>query len=80
MEKIIGECECCGFEEVEVGTYTVWDDPLDDKTAHEAKYCDLCAGTITSTFSRCHRAENDTLQTICYVGNAIIQEIRKTKK
>jgi hypothetical protein len=73
------ECECCGFKTSALKEYqSLKNFPLDEKKWQ----CELCAGTMTGSFSDYPKQHDpDTLcvmKTICYVGNAILAEIKKT--
>lgn len=44
--------------------------------------CELCASTMAGNaheYPEQYRGERATLQTLCYVGNAILTELRKGK-
>jgi hypothetical protein len=73
--KTHNECESCRFE-CEVAVYETGA-PLHE----EHKYCDLCAGTMTSRFAHELRitqpSNRDVMQTICHVGNAILAALAK---
>lgn len=74
-----GICDCCGFD---------FEDPekVGDYPHHNEetlRFCNLCASTFTSSFfaSPRNHPELITMQTICSVGNAILQALeRKDKK
>ena len=73
MKTKVCQCESCQAEEVECAQYAkAWD------TTTTFWMCDLCANTRTGAY--CVRdfdgAEKDVLQTMCYVGNAILKAIR----
>jgi len=78
------ECECCGFETKALDAYQVggmgYREPKRD-----AWYCLLCASTMTSNAHYHHSNYYGTdtvliLQTICYVGNAIIAALEERGK
>jgi hypothetical protein len=73
-----GECESCGFE-CEVRQYNTGAPMRED---HD--YCDLCANTMTSRFAHELRitqpSNRDVMQTICYVGNALLAAIMRGGK
>jgi hypothetical protein len=73
-DKKQDECESCGFE-CEVTKYNTGAPMSEDHF-----YCDLCASTMTSRFAHELRisqpSNRDVMQTVCYVGNAIIEAIR----
>lgn len=58
------ECESCGFETGELEQHG------------DGWYCRLCAGTMASRESRYPSPNTNVLRAICFVGNAIIAEIR----
>ena len=68
-------CESCRFE-CEVAVYNTGAPMREDH-----KYCELCASTMTSRFAHELRitqpSNRDVMQTVCYVGNAILTELRK---
>ena len=74
-------CECCGYPT----KYLTRFDGLHGHSAHSEAhwYCGLCAGTDTSAMSRypnLYSSESrHVTQSICYVGNAIIDAIRELK-
>jgi hypothetical protein len=77
-------CDCCGFETTKIDFYK-WND-FTNKRLPENKgrwLCDLCAGTMTSTYDEYPRQHTDqeltALKTICYVGNAILRALEKRK-
>lgn len=69
-EATPNECECCQFSPVAVKSYR---DHFENRDRY---YCELCAGSLASTYSRGGRPDAPVLQTICYVGNAILAAIR----
>ena len=72
------ECECCGFETTELKAYDA--PPLSDRSGEKDWFCILCAGTMASNSVQYPRSYEETgvvMRTVCYVGNAIIAEIRK---
>lgn len=71
MSRPPKECECCGFEGAELKPYQVGF-PND----RELHYCDLCAGTETSTRGRSGGPEAALLRAVCYIGNALLLELR----
>lgn len=68
-DSLEDRCDCCGFKMNEdltcVGRHK------------EVTLCLLCANIIASKFYTL--AEVGIIKTICYVGNSIIQEIRKLR-
>jgi hypothetical protein len=71
------ECESCGYEGA-VAKYNTGAPMREDHW-----YCDLCASTMTSRYAHELRitqpSNRDVMQTICYVGNAIIAAIARSK-
>jgi len=69
------ECESCGFEG-EVTKYNTGAPMCEDHW-----YCELCASTMTSRYAHELRitqpSNRDVMQTICYVGNALLAAIRE---
>jgi len=69
------ECESCGFEtelfEVKEPTYS--------GTPLRYRLCNLCNETLAGTakFYPRQYQNPEILKTICYVGNAILQELRR---
>jgi hypothetical protein len=76
------ECECCGYE-TELTDYKVADPnrkPYEISKTRTAYYCLLCASTSASnacSYPEQYRGETAILRAVCFVGNAIIDEIRK---
>lgn len=73
---MIAACESCDFE-TDLKTYRSYGAKAE---VIEHRYCNLCASTMTSSLTHYPGAasQSDTvkiMQTICYVGNAIIQAI-----
>lgn len=76
---MIGTCECCEFENIEVKEYPP---PALSKREGGNKFCLLCASTYasiryTSKFSG--GADTSILQAICFVGNAILKKLDEAK-
>ena len=75
-EKVIGTCDCCGFEKVYVKSYTRYEkEPLN--------LCDLCAGTFIRRVVMYPGEEltiNDIGLALAYIGNAIIDAIYDAKE
>lgn len=74
------ECQCCGYE-TELKTYRnqSFDPKIHIAEAEEKSLCALCASTLTGTFMdhpAVHGSETQVMQTICYVGNAILAAIK----
>lgn len=82
MKENPGECECCGFETDDLRLYEDMPGGLHDAFG-DFWYCDLCATSQTSTYSRYPSAQASNLavmQAICLVGNKIIDEIAKPRR
>lgn len=75
MSEKPGECESCNFETVDITKYDVGTLERQDHW-----YCNLCASTMTSRFAhelRIQPSNRDVMQTVCYVGNAILQALKE---
>lgn len=70
------ECESCHFE---TSALTMYEDRLAKPDRREMWFCELCAGTMAGIHARngSYPDQGLTLQTICYVGNVILDTIRK---
>lgn len=71
------ECESCGYETTAIKAY-----PNTRGLPQEETWkwlCNLCAGTVAGNAYEYPEQYDDasTLQTICYVGNAILDAINK---
>ena len=79
------QCYCCGFETDKLTLYANMETTLAGSGATRRDdfwYCDLCAGSAASNFSRYPTvapSASEVLRTICYVGNAIIAAITADK-
>jgi len=79
---MIGTCECCEFENVEVKEY---DPPALSRVPmtlqkEKNQFCLLCASTHASTrYTSRYSGGADTsiLQAICFVGNAILKKLEE---
>lgn len=66
------QCSCCGFEGIPVEPYPTKQDPQNE-------LCGLCASSMAGVSHEYWYDDLRVLQTICYVGNAILQTIRGPK-
>ena len=77
-----GECGCCNFETNDLKFYDKRDHPGPKKES--LWLCELCAGTMASTMRedplRYVPGLVSIVRSICYVGNAIIEEVRNRNK
>jgi len=78
-------CACCGATGVSLKDYDMRRplDPRDDGP-RPALLCDLCASTMTSTYSLQYADYHDrdtveVMKVVCFVGNAILRELRKRR-
>lgn len=74
------ECECCQFETAALSEYRPNVGSIDEGPRW---ICDLCAGTMTSTFDSYpsqHGPELHVMKTICYVGNVILKALATLKE
>lgn len=81
MSEQPDECECCGFETKALKKFN-----LDTMIAGGGRlrkddfwFCELCASTPASNSYTYLYEDRRVVQTICYVGNVLLQEIRKRK-
>lgn len=71
-------CDCCGYETAELNSYANRDTTIGGggKTVKEDFwFCDLCAGTMTSTFYRFPGqvpSNAEVMKVICFVGNRLL--------
>lgn len=76
-------CDCCQFEGCPVKEYDIRNHT--DSNREKANLCTLCAGSFASNYVVSYpRLYSDSdigniAQLICYVGNAIIAEIKNTR-
>jgi hypothetical protein len=71
------DCESCGYPAYDVQTYTrLRPDATNGKTKH---LCGLCASTHTGTGHEypSHYPGTEVMKVVCYVGNVILEELRK---
>lgn len=74
---MIGECENCQAEGVEISVYK-----RGLNNERSAELCNLCAGTMSGNvtlYPDNHREYGEVLQCICYVGNQIIKAIKESR-
>lgn len=74
------ECECCEFETAELKAYENFS--MSNTSTTHKWLCKLCASTMAGValeYPELHK-NGDILKAICHVGNAIIAEIRKSRK
>lgn len=71
------ECEACQFETTELESYRSRE--VDPRGPVHHWFCALCAGTMSSNAVQYPALypNKDVLHTICYVGNAILQALRR---
>lgn len=72
------ECDCCGYK-TKLSKYER-DRTKEDPKPDPMFICALCAGTYAGDTLQYPKESADVLKTICYVGNAILHEIRSNKK
>lgn len=75
-----GICSSCGYDKNPVTPYVVYPmGPLGRPTSVTRMLCDLCSQTMTGVAAEYPQyfRDPDALKTVCYVGNAILFEIRK---
>jgi hypothetical protein len=81
------ECACCRAEGVPLHASRIEYGPLHESYGRDdvppfRAICDLCAGTMASTWDQ-HGRHGDSaeiLKAICFVGNAVIRAIREPKE
>ena len=75
--KINGQCLSCRY--VTEVTDFAWDiNCEEDKHRPPMLLCELCANTPAGTALQYpHGKDRHTLQTLCWIGNCILDEIRK---
>lgn len=76
--KALEQCDCCKFP-AKTKKYQK-DSSRDNPSPGFMNICDLCAHTSAGNTVEYPRDNQDVLRTICYVGNAILAEIRKQKR
>ena len=78
IEQKIGECDACGFSGIPLVRYGR------ASSVNSYKWlCSLCARTLTGNTIDCletYAQQSATMQTVCYVGNAILAELRKMQE
>lgn len=77
----LGSCECCDFDDIQVTAYRVPKSGSRPLTSdlEIAWYCDLCSGTMASTWHLYGRIEGEMLSGICYIGNTILKAIKANR-
>jgi hypothetical protein len=70
-------CDCCGFRTRTKKYEKDW--TREEPKPKKMDLCDLCANTYAGNTLQYPRDNADILKAICYVGNSIIEEIRKKK-
>ncbi len=84
-DHIPEECECCGTPAgpaIVLKSYEAHAEGLPAMKTEKVWYCELCAGTLTSNFSRYPSQQPsgfEIMRTVCYVGNAIIAALQEKK-
>ena len=81
-EEIPEECYCCGYQTKKLTLFKNLDTKIGGggKLIHDDFwYCDLCASTMASTSDRYLYEDANIMKTICYVGNVILDAIKKRK-
>lgn len=68
-------CQCCGYEGPTKKYTTMGRDGQ-----QEREYCLLCASTLASVRHGYGREDATVLAHVCYIGNLILDEIRKLQK
>lgn len=77
------QCDSCGFETLDLKAYGNSSYSLGTRSGQGESHkwlCSLCAGTMTGTayeYPEQFRGEINTMRAVCYIGNAILAEIRK---
>lgn len=67
-----GECECCRFKT----TLTEFERANVRHRGEKRWLCVLCANTMAGVSTDYYYEDSRVLETICYVGNAILSELR----
>lgn len=73
-ETPLSACHCCGYETT-LTRYCI----RDSSTINEYWLCRLCAGSHASAAMRYGTEGASLHQTMCYVGNAVIDALRKAQ-
>jgi hypothetical protein len=85
---MIGTCDACGFEGIEVGEVprSAFDPRVHTPDMATAKICDLCGETPAMNLEMLYNANHsayegeNVIRTVCYVGNAILKAIAEAKR
>jgi len=75
---MLGECDSCHFETA----LTAFDTPPMASWDGKKNLCKLCSSTLTSNaldYPSQYRRDGRVMQTVCYVGNAILAELRRER-
>lgn len=78
-----GCCESCSYKTVNLKAYGNTSYSLGSRRGKGDSHkwlCTICAGTMTGTayeYPEQFHGELNTMQAVCYIGNAIIEEIHK---
>jgi hypothetical protein len=79
-----GECECCGYRTMDLTFCANLDTTIAAGGSGRTRkdhfwYCTLCMGTAASVAHRypgTYSGQLETLRTVCYVGNAILESLQ----
>lgn len=78
FEEKVGACYSCGYDGIKVTRYDRHNPGIEREEDKIAWYCDLCAGSFAgNAYDYSHYENRPLYATVCYVGNAILQELRK---
>jgi hypothetical protein len=64
------ECACCGYKTIAR--------EYEQNHGGKVKLCVLCAGSMAGTAYLNNYSDSATCRTICYVGNVILDAIKKS--
>ena len=84
MSENPGECQCCGYETKKLKKFENMSTTIAGGGSTRKDtfwYCDLCCSTMASSATRYPGMYPDTaaMQTICYVGNVILDALKKKR-
>ena len=76
------ECDCCRASGVRLKEYDLRRPLMRDDPERMRMLCELCAGTMTSTYVLQYPGQHDrdsveVMRTLCYVGNQILKAVRR---